>query len=610
MRIRSQRLPAGYQEVEYIQSTGTQRIKLNITPTSQYKIEEVFEITDKTVTSCIWCARGATTQTTSLTAFNIANSGLRVDFNTTQTNVQALNVNQKYNLTLDSNKWYLDGTLKVTSATTVFTAGGKLELFASYTNGQDNSLANYAKLKMYSFKVWNANRELVGNFVPCYRKSDTVIGLYDVAGNSFYSNNGTGTFLKGDDICLSFKPRTTLLPTEYQQVEYLAGVNGNQYINTAYIPSYTKGFNIEFGFNPTVSGRRYCLLSNYNTGNQQLSLELAADNKVRLWMNNGSNDKKMTQTFTVNAYNKINYIYKSGTWTMIMTNGSGTYTDTGSYSVTGASTTTMRMFVDNATRTSTFNTPLKIYYCKIYEENILIHYYVPCYRKSDTTIGIYDVVTKSFLINNGSGTFTKGDNNTASIKCQIPGFIYGYNQLFYPTTSGNWIGNAASATFSDGIITATSTSTANYWGIQHVSNKSAPFYKNHKYYFSAECYPDTVAGNGSNTGLNLYSTNSGYVYQQSKAIPEKTWTRIESIFTVGKDSSGTIYPWIFTNQRNDRTVGDKVSIKNAMLIDLTEWYGAGNEPTYTTIFSNTFPNSFYPTEQTTTNLLIDEINKL
>ena len=610
MRIRSQRLPAGYQEVEYIQSTGTQRIKLNITPTSQYKIEEVFEITDKTVTSCIWCARGATTQTTSLTAFNIANSGLRVDFNTTQTNVQALNVNQKYNLTLDSNKWYLDGTLKVTSATTVFTAGGKLELFASYTNGQDNSLANYAKLKMYSFKVWNANRELVGNFVPCYRKSDTVIGLYDVAGNSFYSNNGTGTFLKGDDICLSFKPRTTLLPTEYQQVEYLAGVNGNQYINTAYIPSYTKGFNIEFGFNPTVSGRRYCLLSNYNTGNQQLSLELAADNKVRLWMNNGSNDKKMTQTFTVNAYNKINYIYKSGTWTMIMTNGSGTYTDTGSYSVTGASTTTMRMFVDNATRTSTFNTPLKIYYCKIYEENILIHYYVPCYRKSDTTIGIYDVVTKSFLINNGSGTFTKGDNNTASIKCQIPGFIYGYNQLFYPTTSGNWIGNAASATFSDGIITATSTSTANYWGIQHVSNKSAPFYKNHKYYFSAECYPDTVAGNGSNTGLNLYSTNSGYVYQQSKAIPEKTWTRIESIFTVGKDSSGTIYPWIFTNQRNDRTVGDKVSIKNAMLIDLTEWYGAGNEPTSTTIFSNTFPNSFYPTEQTTTNLLIDEINKL
>lgn len=209
---------------------------------------------------------------------------------------------------------------------------------------------------------------------------------------------------------IKMSPKTTLLPAAYQQVEYLAGVNGNQYINTAYIPSYTKGFNIEFGFNPTVSGRRYCLLSNYNTGSQQLSLELAADNKVRLWMNNGSNDKKMTQTFTVNAYNKINYIYKSGTWTMIMINGSGTYTDTGSYSVTGASTTTMRMFVDNATKTSTFNTPLKIYYCKIYEEDILIHYYVPCYRKSDTAIGIYDVITKSFLTNNGTGNFTKGNN--------------------------------------------------------------------------------------------------------------------------------------------------------------------------------------------------------
>ena len=193
-------LPSTYQQVEYIQSSGAQRIKLNITPTSKYKIEEVFEITDRTVTSCIWCARGATTQTTSLTAFNIANGNLRCDFNSSQTNVQALNVNQKYNLTLDSNKWYLDGVLKVTSATTTFTAGGALELFASYVNGQDNSLANYAKLKMYSFKVWNANRSLVGNFVPCYRKSDGVIGMYDTVSKTFFINNGSGTFIKGPNI--------------------------------------------------------------------------------------------------------------------------------------------------------------------------------------------------------------------------------------------------------------------------------------------------------------------------------------------------------------------------------------------------------------------------
>ena len=36
--------------------------------------------------------------------------------------------------------------------------------------------------------------------IPCYRKSDNVIGLYDMVGGTFYINNGTGTFTKGDDV--------------------------------------------------------------------------------------------------------------------------------------------------------------------------------------------------------------------------------------------------------------------------------------------------------------------------------------------------------------------------------------------------------------------------
>jgi hypothetical protein len=41
---------------------------------------------------------------------------------------------------------------------------------------------------------------LVRNFIPCYRKSDNVIGMYDVINDAFYTNSGTGTFIKGPNI--------------------------------------------------------------------------------------------------------------------------------------------------------------------------------------------------------------------------------------------------------------------------------------------------------------------------------------------------------------------------------------------------------------------------
>ena len=38
------------------------------------------------------------------------------------------------------------------------------------------------------------------NFIPCYRISDGEIGMYDTMNNVFYTNQGTGEFIKGQDI--------------------------------------------------------------------------------------------------------------------------------------------------------------------------------------------------------------------------------------------------------------------------------------------------------------------------------------------------------------------------------------------------------------------------
>ena len=66
------------------------------------------------------------------------------------------------------------------------------------TNRDGNAILK-PKLTIYSWKFYQDDI-LIRDFIPCYRKSDNVIGMYDTVNGIFYTNKGTGTFLKGNDI--------------------------------------------------------------------------------------------------------------------------------------------------------------------------------------------------------------------------------------------------------------------------------------------------------------------------------------------------------------------------------------------------------------------------
>lgn len=53
--------------------------------------------------------------------------------------------------------------------------------------------------KIYYAKYY-ANDVLACDLVPCYRIADTVIGFYDKVSETFYTNSGTGTLVKGSDV--------------------------------------------------------------------------------------------------------------------------------------------------------------------------------------------------------------------------------------------------------------------------------------------------------------------------------------------------------------------------------------------------------------------------
>ena len=70
-------------------------------------------------------------------------------------------------------------------------------MFDNNVNGSRQNRST--QMRLYSCKMYNSN-VLQRDFVPCYRKSDWVIGLYDIVNNTFYTNSGSWTFTKGPNV--------------------------------------------------------------------------------------------------------------------------------------------------------------------------------------------------------------------------------------------------------------------------------------------------------------------------------------------------------------------------------------------------------------------------
>lgn len=71
----------------------------------------------------------------------------------------------------------------------------KIAIFGAF-QGNSGAIKNdsFSKIKLYNFKIYHSNN-LIRNFIPAIRNSDSVIGLYDLVNDTFYENAGTGTFV-------------------------------------------------------------------------------------------------------------------------------------------------------------------------------------------------------------------------------------------------------------------------------------------------------------------------------------------------------------------------------------------------------------------------------
>ena len=195
-------LPSAYQEVEYIVSD----IYCIIPTTFYFQLNDTVNFTASTNTATGSTRYFFATGSSSVNCCSLFVYGTNVYMNwcsrTTSNRFGTMiwNSSKVYNVKFENG--FITAT-NTADPTEVYTAA-----YPTYTGIPatplaliGNPAASHLGLdgRMYTYTV-TRNGSTVFNAVPCYRKADNVIGMFDTVSQTFLTNTGTGNLSKGADV--------------------------------------------------------------------------------------------------------------------------------------------------------------------------------------------------------------------------------------------------------------------------------------------------------------------------------------------------------------------------------------------------------------------------
>jgi len=223
----SSRLPDGYTELEYIQSSGTQYIDTGFAPNQNTRVvcDVIFAIT----TTAYWLFGSRTTNTKNTYNFLTWESKYRSDYNTSTDELISTIPSGRFVVDKNGNVTSFDGTVMKTTTAGTFQCDYNLFLFA---NNNAGTVQGPCTATLYSCQIYD-NGNLIRDFVPCVNDSDEV-GLYDLVGKQFYGNAGSGAFSQPGTLPTLTNPATA------ENIE--AGFEAIDGTGTMIVGSLVKGF--------------------------------------------------------------------------------------------------------------------------------------------------------------------------------------------------------------------------------------------------------------------------------------------------------------------------------------------------------------------------------
>lgn len=453
-------LPEGYEQVEYIESTGTQYIDTGFKPNQDtHVIMDVELSTQSTYPKGLFGSRnGSTSAGNSFIMWLISATAFRTDYgNASGVSMDIVPIGR---FLIDKNG--ATTTINNTTYTaTVETFQSDYNLTLMAENDVDGVDARMAEGKLYSCQIYD-NDVLIRDYVPAIN-SEGKPGLFDLITSTFYTNAGTGDdFLAGNTYNVDIKnarkayigvPTGIELretPKGYAQLEYIE-FGENQYIDTRFKPNQdTRALldieitNID-GTSKAVFGARdaknsngfavYPLLTkvffDYGTA-QVVPNHSETNNRVSIDLNKNN----MSYGNTSNVFTKETFACSYNAFLGSVNNGGQPY--------------------DNKSAG-------KIYSCKIWDNDILVRDYIPV-KSPNGIVGMYDFVTKSLFATSNNTNFIAGP----VAKESVARLFYFSQQIGTITVSPgsrtiSGLGKTSTATITyngDGAITAVSSNTS------------------------------------------------------------------------------------------------------------------------------------------------------
>lgn len=196
----SSRLPAGYTELEYIQSNSTSSktfIKLNYNANNNTRVVADMQRMsgasgNPRLFGCGWWNQLGY-------QINIENGRYYYKFGYNsgwyQTTTSADYDRHIFDFN-NNGQFYVDSTLVDTLPTTSFTSTDDFGVMGYLRSGQSYDANEAMYGKMYSFKLYESGT-LLYELIPAKRDSDDTIGAYDIVNNIFYSDYVNGPFVAG-----------------------------------------------------------------------------------------------------------------------------------------------------------------------------------------------------------------------------------------------------------------------------------------------------------------------------------------------------------------------------------------------------------------------------
>ena len=406
------RLPKEYQQVDYIESTGTQYIDTNIKQNnvkgyelkykvtgikqshSGYQLDGVLGVNSTGADTKVWFSYNKTENTGKTGIYLLYNSASPNSANSPTVDLDSYYSTTHKVFVVNGSVYYNNQLIKKIENYATSSSNKNLFIFAV----NNDSSHFYSKIKLYGVKFYNDTSEVIADYIPCYRKSDGEIGLYDLISNKFLTNSGTGEFIKGN----IYKSK---LPEGYQEVEYIQndGTENIQYIDTGIVTSENNSYETKVQLvhtnttSQTVWGGRNSDINGSMQGNQ---LSFVKSSSTYQFVS--GNSSVSSQSWD----NKLHLIYANKNKLYI--DNEEIYTASTEPII---SQNNVYLFATNTTGTVGFGGgSLKMYYFKIWNNDTLVRDYIPCYRTSDGVIGLYDLVENKFYTNSGTGNFSKGSD--------------------------------------------------------------------------------------------------------------------------------------------------------------------------------------------------------